>query len=445
MKNIIFSLLGGLLLLSSYANAATCDSLGVCGADVTVTTFKDASIVIGYAGELVIDPDGNASSRAVFDNSDVTVGLVSQPELFGNFTTNTFTFDPNGEFDNLMAGETGTATFSYYVASNSGVGPIEGTVTINVKGEELANLDGVNCENLICANSITVETHKSQSIIIGDDDAEQLIFNHTGNDSSESINLRFIPDKGITTINDQNQIVFDPNGEYSDIPEGESQNVSVAYNIYSENTFLSSPVNGMGEVIITISGSGEVPPNSEEPTDSEVLPFVILHDKDIPSEDDIIRPYSATIALALTANKNHEVDELVALIELDLELQAVDSYVVKNYIEGQALEDYDLNQTDYEISINALGTHLEFDIPEMAIGDSIVVIAEVTTLDRSANYHRYDIEILQKSTLEEVQFSWGPVVSNHPYKTSSISLLVAMLFMFLFSLYVMRIKQYKAK
>ena len=95
--------------------------------DDTNLTYKDTAIAISLADLLGNDYnfDGDTISLASF-NSSGTLGLVSR-------VNDQIIYDPNGQFDNLKAGESATDSFTYTITDSTG-NTDTATVDVTVKG-----------------------------------------------------------------------------------------------------------------------------------------------------------------------------------------------------------------------------------------------------------------------------------------------------------------------
>jgi uncharacterized delta-60 repeat protein len=76
------------------------------------------------------------------DGKIVTTGDMFLARYHGQADIATFTYDPNGQFDDLAAGETATDTFSYVITN--GILTDTATVTITITGVDNPPLTGTN-------------------------------------------------------------------------------------------------------------------------------------------------------------------------------------------------------------------------------------------------------------------------------------------------------------
>ncbi|KZL17267.1 VCBS domain-containing protein [Pseudovibrio sp. WM33] len=105
---------------------------------ITVIGHNDSPIAVAVAAEtdestsIVILPDFTDP-----DNNDTHSFTVDTSGTIGSVIVNadgTFSYDPNGKFDHLEAGETATDTFTYTVTDAAGESSTE-TVTVTINGE----------------------------------------------------------------------------------------------------------------------------------------------------------------------------------------------------------------------------------------------------------------------------------------------------------------------
>ena len=104
-----------------YRNSKILSELSLNGESLPYKDPTTASVLANDA-----DPDGDPISIQSFDTTG-TLGLVTSN---GN---GTFDYDPNGQFDQLNAGESATDTFTYTISDGNG-GTDTATVTITVTG-----------------------------------------------------------------------------------------------------------------------------------------------------------------------------------------------------------------------------------------------------------------------------------------------------------------------
>jgi VCBS repeat-containing protein len=125
------------------------------------TTDEDTVLVTGDVLGNDFDPDGDAFTFVSFDDTG-TNGIVTDN------TDGTFTYDPNGAYDYLKAGETATDFFTYKIFDGSKQG--SGTVSVTINGvndkPDARNDSGFN------AQYQTAVTILAAALLANDVDAE---------------------------------------------------------------------------------------------------------------------------------------------------------------------------------------------------------------------------------------------------------------------------------
>jgi len=106
-------------------------------AEVTDEDTVLSDTVLGDNGNGVdSDPDGDVLSVSEVNGQPITSGSVITLPSGALLTINedgTYDYDPNGQFEDLAAGESGTDSFTYQITDGQG-GVSEATVTLTVEG-----------------------------------------------------------------------------------------------------------------------------------------------------------------------------------------------------------------------------------------------------------------------------------------------------------------------
>jgi VCBS repeat-containing protein len=110
----------------SFAVAATSNHAPVAS-DISASSNEDTNVPPVKLTVLFSDPDTNDTFSFSKDDTS-TLGKVT------NNNDGTFTYDPNGKFEKLGAGETATDTFLYTVTDNHGASSTA-TATVTIHGE----------------------------------------------------------------------------------------------------------------------------------------------------------------------------------------------------------------------------------------------------------------------------------------------------------------------
>jgi VCBS repeat-containing protein len=176
------------------------------------------------------DPDNDPLSVVSFDASGAT-GLVS------NNGDGTFSYDPNGQFEDLATGETAIDSFSYTIDDGNG-GNDTATVVITING-----IDDNNSPDAVDDAAITDEDTPLAAITVlsNDTDADGDTLTVVGFDASGAAGL--VSDNGDGTFG------YDPNGQFEDLATGETATDSFSYTIDDGNGGTDTAT-----VTITING-----------------------------------------------------------------------------------------------------------------------------------------------------------------------------------------------
>jgi Ca2+-binding RTX toxin-like protein len=233
------------------------------GTDTFTYTVKDAfesdtatvTITVNAVNDAPVAIDGAASGT---ENASVISGAVTSTDVDGGapsysleagpskglVTVNpdgSFTFDPNGEFEALNAGQSENVTFEYAVADGRGGSDI-GTVTITVNGVD----DAPVAQD---ASRTATEANDASGVIAG-----QLVATDLDNDDAAIVfALNGTAPAGLT-VNADGSYTFDPSvSAYNGLGEGDQQVISVGY------TATSNGLTDVGVITITVSGSNDAP------------------------------------------------------------------------------------------------------------------------------------------------------------------------------------------
>ncbi|WP_340110134.1 Ig-like domain-containing protein, partial [Pikeienuella sp. HZG-20] len=201
-------------------------------ATVTITGVNDGPNAVadmGAASEdgpaISIDLTGNDSDPDASDDLEV-IGLDTTGALGAvliNPDGEGVTYDPNGQFESLAAGETAADTFSYTVADGNG-GTDTATATVTITGVN----DGPNAVADMGAAS---------------EDGPAISIDLTGNDSDpdasddlEVIGLDTTGALGAVLINpDGEGVTYDPNGQFESLAAGETAADTFSYTVADGN------------------------------------------------------------------------------------------------------------------------------------------------------------------------------------------------------------------
>jgi VCBS repeat-containing protein len=245
-------------------------------ATVTINVKGFGSVIIAesiiFPRETGITEDAPYPDVDVFafdvENPDAvyTFEVVSGPEkgsLTYDDSLKRFTFVPNGEFEELNDGETDEVTFTY-VARNVATGresaPATVTIVVNGKTDVAAPTNKAPVADNVAGFTVgedetTVDIDPSAS----DEDAGDVLTYHvvTG------------PSKGEVTYDAQNKrFIFNPNGEFEDLDDGEQEEVTFTYvasDGKADSNLATASVTVIGKTDVVVPQDDPVPAQFADP------------------------------------------------------------------------------------------------------------------------------------------------------------------------------------
>ncbi len=258
--------------------------------DPIYTVSEDGPTITGNVSDLLANDTDQDSPLPLTDGE-----LVSPPAK-GVWTFNdldgTITYDPNGEFEYLAAGETEYVTFTYRAFDDEGAPSNIATVTITVTGVNDAPV----------ANDDPIYTVSEDGPIITGN-VSQLLANDTDVDNPLPLtNAELVtpPSKGLWTVNElDGTITYDPNGEFEYLAAGETEYVTFMYRALDDQ---GAPSN-IATVTITVTGVNDAPVANDDPiyTVSEDGPIITGNVSQLLANDtDVDNPLPLTNAELVT-------------------------------------------------------------------------------------------------------------------------------------------------
>jgi len=198
----------------------------------------DAAAVRGNALSNDSDSDGNPLTAVAQTNV-----AGSNGGLFSINTAGQVTFNPNGAFEHLAAGQTTTTSFTYTVSDGQG-GTDTAIVTVTVTG----------------ANDAPVAV--DDSFGVGEDAVATVVGNALGNDSDvDGGTLAATPQTGVAgtggglfSINAAGQVTFNPNGEFEHLAAGQTATTSFTYTVSDGQGGADTAT-----VTVTVTGANDAP------------------------------------------------------------------------------------------------------------------------------------------------------------------------------------------
>ena len=228
-------LINGIEILSIGDNEAP---VGVADA-VEVDESAGATVIDVVANDT--DADGNPLFAASVDTTG-TLGLVTVNR------DGTVSYDPNGQFDDLNAGETATDTFTY-IASDGAGSSTATTVTVTINGESAPN---------------SAPDPQDDAITVGKN-ADATAINVLANDTDADDDTLTVTSVSAVAAGEllltNGVITFNPNGAFDGLGEGETQDVTFTYTVSDGNGGENTAT-----VTVTVSGSADVNNTPSQPT-----------------------------------------------------------------------------------------------------------------------------------------------------------------------------------
>ena len=238
----------------------------------TITGVNDAPVAIddGYsvgqsavltvpAATGVLDNDTDADGDTVtvdqVAGSGANVGTQVTTTGGGHATINadgSLTYNPNGQFDALGAGQTGTDTVTYRAADGQG-GTGTATITITITG---VNDAPVAVDDAYSVSQSTVLTVPAATGVLDNDsdaDGETLTVDQVAG-SGASVATSYTTTAGaIVTVNADGSLTYDPNGQFDALGAGQSDTDTVTYRA------SDGSLNDTATITFTINGANDAP------------------------------------------------------------------------------------------------------------------------------------------------------------------------------------------
>ncbi len=250
--------------------------------DMATVGNEDESITFGVLPN-DSDPDGDPIDVVSYTPHEPPKGILTfDPD------TNEFTFDPNGEFEELDDGETEQVTFTYTIEDPDGASDTA-TVTITVNGANDAPI-AVDNQYQVSENGIL----SGGDIIddLGDDpdfadptadfdvDVEPLTVYEVDGETANVGDAITLSSGALLTVNADGTFSYDPNGQFNDLGNNDTATDSFTYKVTDGDA-----QSNIATVTITINGT-EDPPTLKEATDATVSEEGLVDD-DTTTQDDL--------------------------------------------------------------------------------------------------------------------------------------------------------------
>ncbi|MEM7479895.1 MAG: Ig-like domain-containing protein [Acidobacteriota bacterium] len=201
---------------------------------------------------VVTEVDGNAA------NVGVQITLASGALLTLN-SDGTFAYDPNGQFDDLGAGDSDTDSFTYTIDDGSGTCSETATVTVTITGvndcptavDDAASTDEDSVLNgdVTAANPTTADS---------DPDGDPLTVTEVnGNAANVGVQIT-LASGALLTVNANGTFSYDPNGAFDSLGDGDTDTDSFTYTLddgsgtCSETATVTITINGLNTCPVAV-------------------------------------------------------------------------------------------------------------------------------------------------------------------------------------------------
>ena len=212
------------------------------------------------------DPDGTVLTVSQVNGSATNVGsgiTLGSGALLTVNPDGTFTYDPNGQFDNLAAGATATDSFEYQIDDGrAGVDTATATVTISgLNDTPIAEADTFSTpENVVLTTGNVLGANPSAGD--RDPDGDSLTITEVNGLAVNVGNLLTLGSGALLTLNSDGTFIYDPNGVFNSISADATETFS--YQISDGNggldmaiaTITITPVNDPPAVDLDASSAG---------------------------------------------------------------------------------------------------------------------------------------------------------------------------------------------
>jgi VCBS repeat-containing protein len=262
-------------------------------ATVTITVNSVNDIPVANDDSQSVSEDSTGDTVNVLandtdaDGDGLTITAVDTTSTTGTVTNNgdDVTYDPNGQFEYLAAGETATDTFTYTVSDGSG-GTDTATVTITVTG---ANDSPVAGDDAYSTNEDTPLVVAAPGVLANDTDADDSV---TATNASD-------PAHGDVTLNADGSFTYTPDANYHG---SDSFTYDASDGTTTDEATVSITVNSVNDVPVANDDSQSV---SEDSTGDTV--DVLANDTDADGDGLTISAVDTTSTTGTVTNNGDDV------------------------------------------------------------------------------------------------------------------------------------------
>ncbi|MXP41917.1 tandem-95 repeat protein [Altererythrobacter soli] len=263
------------------------------------TTDEDTPLSATAANGLLgndSDPDRDVLVVSEVNGAPGNVGAAVAGNGGGTFILNadgSYTFDPNGEFDDLSVGETRTTSVTYTIDDGEG-GSDTATFEVTVTG---INDPPVAADDVDATDEATPLAVDAADGVLGNDsdpEGDPLTVSAINGAAAGVGSLLAGTGGGTFTLNADGSYAFDPNGEFEDLAVGETRTTSVTYTISdgeggTDTATLTVTVTGTNDGPVEV---GTLPGQANEDADAVVTVDIASAFTDADTSDTLT--YTAT-------------------------------------------------------------------------------------------------------------------------------------------------------
>ena len=304
-------------------------------------TDEDNSFTTGDVFANDTDVDGGPPRVAAVDRTG-TLGLVT------NNGDGTFGYDPNGKYESLGDGDSATDSFGYTYSDRRG-GTDTATVTIAISGVNdapSADADAITVDEDTASGDVTA------TLLVGDADAE-----------GDTLTITAADDTGTTGAVTLSSVIYDPDGQFESLADGESATDSFDYTVSDGNGGTATAT-----VTVTVDGVNDAPtavddgPSGELTTDEDTLLSVngvLDNDTDPDTSDTLAVTKVADTEAIITGGGGTAVNGAVTLASgalLNMDADGTFTYDANGQFESLASGDSNTDNFAYEASDGNGGT-----------------------------------------------------------------------------------------
>ncbi len=374
--------------------------------DNLTSTDEDTAVVTENVLSNDSDDDGD-DFTIVSPVADITLASAGGGIVVLNTSpANTFTYDPNGQFEFLAVGETTTDSFTYTIRDDNN-GEATGTVEITI--------NGVNDDPIAADDDSTdgAESDEENEVLI------DVLANDNDPDTSDNPNLtvtalEIAGLKGdITISNNGDDVTYNPNGQFESLDVGETDTDTFGYTVSDGNGGSDTAT-----VTVTINGVNDLPiaVDDTDSTDEDTLVSVsVLGNDDDPDDSDrnilVITAFDSTGSTAGISINGSAIDYDPSGRFDDLDIGESETVSFTYTISDDSNAEATASVTVTINGVNDAPTAVDDD--ESTTGDAVTDEDTATTIDVLENDLDPDDQgILTASLLSDAGISGGTLTDN---------------------------------